>query len=955
MTDSPPSGQHLNTRIAVLTAGRFCPYIQAMEEGWTGLAALARRRVRTAAFRIVLLCVVVLPNSWPVSGTGLPQGLPKIPFEKYTLQNGLQVILQVDRSLPLVHVNLRYHVGSKNEVQHRTGFAHLFEHMMGEGSKNAPSNYGTWLAKVGGFGNAYTFQDYTEYFETVPSGALEYALWLESDRLATLPQALTQERFDNQRDVVRNERRQRIENQPYGEAGVLLDQNLFPAGHPYAHDVIGSHDDLKAATLDDVKDFFQKYYTPNNVSLVIAGNFDVTDAKRWIEKYFGPIPPGPSLSRPVRWISKLIGNKIVEVQDRVPQERTYLAWPGPAFFEPGDIELQISASILKTQLSGDLVYGDPPLASDVSCDQLSMEDGSVFLVQVTARSGVPLSKIEQKVEEKIARLVKEGPSEQELEQAKNKWEYGYAEQMETLQGRAELLNQYNTFLGTPDRFNQDVTRHREITAKEIQAAMAEWLSNTGHLAIHFHPQSSSPEMKADLDRSRIPPVQEDRPFETPGVTSARLANGLEVLVVERPGAPKISVRLMTRAGTLADPAGREGLSYMTVTTMPLGTKTRSGTQINNGMRDLGATGIEAGLDPDQSTIGFDVLKRSLEPAFAIFSDVVENPVFHDYSFESQKRQTLDSISQSATDANDVADHLAFVLGFGRAHPYARLAATKSGINALSPEDLVRFHQDHWKPGGSTLIFVGDVSLVEAVNLTTKALGSWAGTAPMPPPIPAPRPVGPGKIYAVDWPNATQTRIVQILPGVARNDADYYAINLASGVWGRIPDARLFTSLREREGYTYGFVSSLSPFSKHGIWITSGAVQTDKSKESVIQIIKELKSLNGDRPVSEAELAEANTVEIRGYAANFETSDSIADRITAFQSWGVPMSELQREPEELRHTTLQSVNAAIRKYARPENESILLIGDLSKILPGLRALKLAEIVVLDINGNPIAQN
>jgi zinc protease len=903
----------------------------------------------------VILGSLLAPASPSASGTELPQGPSKIPFEKYTLQNGLQVILQVDRSLPLAHVNLRYHVGSKNEVQNRTGFAHLFEHMMGEGSKNAASNYGAWLAKVGGSGNAYTVQDYTGYFETVPSGALEYALWLESDRLATLPQALSQERFDNQRDVVWNERRQRIENEPYGEWVVLLGQNLYPSGHPYAHDVIGSHDDLKAATLDDVKEFFQRYYTPNNLSLVIAGNFDVTDAKKWVEKYFGAIPPGPPLSRPVRWISKLDSTKIVEVQDHVSQGRIYLAWPGPAFFAPGDIELQISASILKSQLSADLVYNDPPLASDAACDQYSMEDGSFFLVQVTARSGVALSEIEQKVSERIAKLAKDGPPEEELERAKNKWEYGYADQMETLQGKADLLNQYNTFLGSPDHFNEEIARHRAITAKDVQKAVGEWLTTTGHLAIHFRPQSSGPESKSDLDRSRIPTVKEDPPFEAPGVKSARLANGLDVVVVQRPEAPKISVRLMTSAGTLADPAGKEGLAYLTVTTMPLGTKTRSGTQIGNGMRDLGATAIEEGLNPDQATIGFDVLKRSLEPAFTIFSDVVQNPVFHDYSFETQKTQVLDAISQSETDANDIADHLAYVLGFGRTHPYARLIATESGMKALSPEDLVRFYQDHWKPGGSTLVFVGDISLTDAVNLATKALGPWTGTASRPPAVPAPQPVGPGKIYVVDRPNATQTRIVQIMPGVTRKDPDYYALDLASGVWGRIADARLFTSLREQEGYTYGFVSSLSLFSKHGIWITSGAVQTDKSKESVIQIIKELKSLNGDKPVSEAELAMAKMVEIRGYAANFETSDSIADRVGVFWSWGLPMSELQREPEELRQTSLQSVNAAIKKYARPENESLLLVGDLSKILPGLRGLNLGEIVILDINGNPTVRD
>ena len=910
------------------------------------------RRKTRLALQVAVMCSLLCTGSGLGRGAQLSQGMPKVPFEKYTLQNGLQVILHVDRGLPLVHVNLQYHVGSKNEVQNRTGFAHLFEHMMGEGSKNADSNYGSWLAKVGGTGNAFTLQDYTEYFETVPSGALEYILWLESDRLATLPQALTQERLDNQRDVVRNEKRQRIENQPYGE-WVLLLQNLYPAGHPYAHDVIGTHDDLKAATLDDVKEFFQKYYTPNNLSLVIAGNFDPIEAKGWVEKYFGPIPPGPSLSRPVRWISKLESNKIVEVQDRVPQERAYFLWPGPAYFAPGEGELQIAASILNTQLSGDLIYSDPPSASDVACELLSMEDGSLFFVQATARPGVPLSEVEQKVMNKIAALAKDGPSEQELERAKNKWEAGFADQMETLQGKADLLNTFNTFLGSPDYVDKDIAGHRQLQPADIRNAVAEWLTSTAHLLLRFHPQTSTGEAKSDLDRSRVPQVREDRPFDAPEVKTARLANGLEVMVVERPRAPKIAVRLMSRAGTIFDPVGNEGLAYMTVSTMSFGTKTRSGTQIRDGMNDLGATTIQAGLDPDQATIGFDVLKRNLEPALAIFSDVVRNPAFHDYSFEGQKAQALDAVSQSKSDANDIAAYLDFLLIFGRSHPYARLAATKAGLTALSADDLTRFHLDHWKPGGSALLFVGDISLTDAVNLATKNFGAWSGDAPAFPRIPKPQPLGPGKIYVIDWPNATQTRIIQMLPGVTRNDPDYHALALANRIWGGMADARLFKDLREQKGYTYGFVSSLWLFSKYGGWIATGAVHTDKTRESVAEIIKEMKSLGGDKPVSEAELALAKTIDIRGYAANFETSDSIADSVGLLWRWGAPMSELRREPEEMRSTSLQSVNAAIKKYVKPENESLLLVGDLSKILPGLRELNVGEVVVLDTEGNPVS--
>ena len=280
------------------------------------------------------------------SSVGSTSDVPKIVFEKYTLPNGLQVILHVDRKLPMVHVNNWYHVGSKNERIGRTGFAHLFEHMMFEGSKDANAKYMGFIEKAGanlfeGGVNGTTNEDRTNYFESVPSGSLEYVLWLESDRLATLTDVLTKEKLDNERDIVKNERRQGLENQPYGRAFMLITENVFPNGHPYAHTVIGSHEDLSAASVEDVKDFFRTYYTPNNLSLAITGDFDGAAAKRLIEKYYDPIPPGPALDRPKHWIAGLNGEKIIEVKDHVPQERTYFAWPSPAFFDPDDASLDL--------------------------------------------------------------------------------------------------------------------------------------------------------------------------------------------------------------------------------------------------------------------------------------------------------------------------------------------------------------------------------------------------------------------------------------------------------------------------------------------------------------------------------------------------------------------------------------------------------------------------------------
>ena len=408
---------------------------------------------------------------------------PKIVFEKYTLPNGLQVILHVDRKLPIVHVNQWFHVGSKNERVGRTGFAHLFEHMMFQGSGNAKEDYFTYVETLGanlqeGGVNGTTNQDRTNYFATVPSANLEALLWVESDRLATLTDAMTKEKLDNQRDVVKNERRQGLENTPYGRWYKIVLENLYPAGHPYSWPTIGSHEDLTAASLEDVKDFFKTYYTPNNLSLVIAGDFDPAEAKRLVEKYFGPIPPGPPLDRPTLCIPTLTGEKIVEASDRVPQDRVYMVWPTPPGFSPGDAELDLASLILadglSSRLNKALVY-DRQLCTAVQAFQNSSEIASWFAVIATARPGVSLTEIEKIVTEEIAKLARTGPTPAELARAKTKQEFAFVTALEGIGGfggKSDRLNQYNVLLGDPGKLEWDMARYRDATAATVKQAVA---------------------------------------------------------------------------------------------------------------------------------------------------------------------------------------------------------------------------------------------------------------------------------------------------------------------------------------------------------------------------------------------------------------------------------------------------------------------------------------------------
>jgi len=929
-------------------------------------------RYQTGVLRMLLIPVVLTlaaqlgrPQASANEGqaTASPgSDVPRIVFEKYTLPNGLQVILHVDHKLPMVHVNNWYHVGSKNERIGRSGFAHLFEHMMFEGSKDANAKYFSFIEKAGanlfeGGVNGTTNEDRTNYFESVPSGNLEYIIWLESDRQATLTDVLTKEKLDNERDIVKNERRQGLENEPYGRWYMLMQENLFPYGHPYAHTVIGSHEDLTAASVDDVKEFFKTYYTPNNLSLAITGDFDVAEAKRLVAKYYGPIPPGPALDRPKHWVPVLTAEKIIEAKDHVPQERTYFAWPSPAFFDPGDAELDLATLILtdglSSRLNKSLVY-DKQLCSDVVSFQNSEEMAGTFVIWATVRPGASLAQVEQTVTDEIARLARDGPTAEELNRAKTKWEFQYITGLERIGGfggKADLLNTYNTFLGDPDKFAADVQRHRAVTAEGLRQVAANWLDTRNRVLVRFHPETAVAEAGVSIDRSKQPELGADRPFQAPQVKSAKLENGMQVLVVERTDLPKVTVTLVTRAGSVEDPKGKEGLASFEIEVIKRGTKTKKALEIDDELGDLG-TSLDGSATLEYSTLNFEVLKRNLAPALAVLSDVVQNPSFPPEEVERERKKRLDGLAQQESEPNSIAARVSLALAFGRDHPYGHHpTGFPSTVEKLTPQDLSAFHDTYWKPGGSALILVGDVSLAEATDLAKSNFGAWSGGTPPAVTIPPPRPLGPGKVFMVNRSDAAQTVVYEILPGPARSAPDYYPLTLADAVWGGAAGARLGTNLREEHGYSYGVFSFPRAYSKYGTWRASGGVQTNKTKESLVEFDKELKFIAGEKPVSEKELTDAKHVRIRGYTQQFESMGRVADQIVPLWVVGLPTNELQREPNELQKATLDSVNAAARKYAAPSGATLLLVGDLSKVEAAVRELNLGEVVVLDAEGRP----
>ncbi len=889
--------------------------------------------------------------------------IPEVKFEKHVLPNGLELILHVDKKLPVVHVNEWFHVGSKNERRGRSGFAHLFEHIMFEGSKNAPEGYWDYAEKIGanlraGGVNGTTDWDRTNYFITVPSGNLEYVLWLESDRLATLAEALTEEKLKNQIEVVRNERRQGLENRPYGRWMMLISRNLYPEGHPYQNDIIGSHEDLQAATLDDVRDFFKTYYAPNNLTLTIAGDFDPPDAKRLVEKYFGSIPAGPALDRPARWIPEIEGQRVVNVRDRVPQERTYFAWHSPGFFQPGDAELDLVSMILTDGLSSRLnkvlVY-DKRLCSDVNSFQVTREYAGFFVVNATARPGASMEEVEDIISEEIARLAKEGPAEEELNRAKTKWEYNFVSGLERIGGfggKADQLNRYNTFLGDPGKLAEDFARYRNATTATLKETVGKWLNTQNRLLARFRPETSGRPMEVTLDRSQAPPLGEDRPFKAPDVLSSRLDNGLEILVVERRDLPKVAVRMVTKAGSADDPPGKDGLADLTVGTMEMGTETRNALEIERALGDLG-TSITGFASREYSVLAFEVLTRNLPAALAIFTDVARNPVFPESEVDLQKKRRLDSLARTEKTPSAIAGRVSYMLAFGPDHPYGTASnGLPRTVEKMNRDDFAEFYSTYWKPGSSAMVFAGDISLAEAEALARRHFGDWSGGARPPRKIPEPKPAAPGKVYMVDVQDAAQTEVSSILPGPTRKADDYYVVDLANTVWGGTAGSRLNLNIREEKGYSYGVFASAIALSEAGMWRGSGGMQTDKTKEALAEFNKELREIAGQRPVTGQELADAKAKRIRGYAQQFESLGHVAGEISSLWSMNLPMTELQRAPEEFGKATLEQVNAVAESYAAPSKAIWLLVGDAAKIEAGIRELNLGEIVRIDSEGKPL---
>jgi zinc protease len=872
----------------------------------------------------------------------------------------LQVIIHRDAKLPVAHVNLWYHVGSKNERPGKTGFAHLFEHLMFQGSRNADGEYLTFLEKAGanlreGGVNGTTSFDRTNYFETVPAGALEYVLWLESDRMGFLADALTREKLDNQREVVKNERRQSYENVPYGRGLEIILQNLFPAGHPYGWMVIGSQEDLDRASLEDFREFFRCYYAPNNCSLVVAGDFDPARVRGWMEDYFGGLPSGPPLERMQCWMPRLDGEKKVVVADKVPQERVYKIWPVPPYFHPSDASLDIASRLLSqgknSRLFQSLVY-QRQIASDVSAFNYSLEISGLFGVVATARPGQSLREIERILDDEIARFGEEGPTEEELERELAKHEFDFVSGLERIGGfggKADLLNQYNTFLGSPDFFQKDYQRYCEVSAEAVRRAIQQHLDPARCLVLNFVPENYAGPQISGLDRTRIPAAGKRVQFSPPIPLAMQLTSGLRVILAERHEIPKVSVALVVEAGAAADPVDLPGTAWMTAAMLDEGTLGRSALELQKELDRLGSV-LQTYAESEISEISVDSLRKNLKPSLALMAEIVRQPSFPVEELERQRKRRLDGILQERHNPTAIARKAFRLSLFGSSHPLGRdTAGTEESIRALSVDRLRDYYRSYWHAGNATLVFVGDLEREEALDLAEEFFGDWGKGLSSPPKVPPFSHPDLVQFSLIDRPDAPQTQIRLGGLGPARTAADYYAIELMNSIFGGTFSSRLNLNLREDKGYTYGTFSHFAFGRELGLWVCGAAVETRHSQAALMEILRELTLIRGEKPITAEELETARTNLIQGYSQRFETQERLTDQIAELVAFKLPFKTLSEFVARVEQVSLPEVQQAACRYLDPGRLTGVLVGDLKVFEEALRELNLGEVRRRDVDG------
>jgi zinc protease len=877
----------------------------------------------------------------------------KIAYHQFTLPNGLTAIVYTDHSVPRVHVGLRYRTGSKDEPAGRSGFAHLFEHLMFQSTRNRKGGFLQALEAIGASSiNGQTTTDWTDYHETVPSGALDLALWMESDRMSYLADGITPEELEEQRGVVKNEKRQG-ELQPGAKAADRYLAGYYPEGHPYAHAVIGSMEDLDRASLADVKQWFDEYYGASNAVLVVAGDVDFDTAREKITRYFGAVRPGKAIDRTDQWLPAFSDVKRDTVYDAVPTATISRTWPVSNEDPREKTLLQLAARTMAgsqaTPLARALV-DEAKIALGAGARLTESQLGSSFTLSVTLRPGVTPEQAGPAIDAALARFLTQGPDAQRLGAVIAGSDAALLRLMESAPAVGGWLLASSVDHDDPTYFLKQRDWIGSATAPEVRAVATKWLARP-YYELRVLPRPLLQAAKDDVDRSHPPAVTTaTASIRFPSIRETRLANGLKVVVAERHALPVVDARLQFDAGTLLDPHYAPGAARQAFQMMDQGTTTLNRSEFAARISAIGS-GLSVDVGGQQAAISWSATGSRLEAAFALAADAVRHPSYpqaeidklHD-AIDAQ----FDGISRNPIEA---AGRLYARAIWGADHPFGRML-TRAAAQALDRAAIQRFHDAELGPNDATLYLIGDITLEQARALAERHFGSWKPVQPTPvAPLPPAATAGTPRIILVDAPGAPQTSITAghlVGPYVPERAPTERLLDAALG--GSF-QSRLNSDLRESKGWAYGFAAGITDRPKgQRLFTASGTVQADKTAASMTEIRNEIRAFASDRPITAAELERERASAVQSIPLAYAGNAAFLTAIVAADAYGQPRNYAEGAIDRLGKVTLDQARSLAAQTYRADALTWVVVGDLARIEAEVRALAFAPVEVWDVTGN-----
>jgi zinc protease len=904
-----------------------------------------------------------------------------IPFEKYELDNGLNVILHEDKSDPIVSVAIYYHVGSDRETPGHTGFAHLFEHMMFQQSENVPEDqYFRYIQSAGGTLNGSTNQDRTNYYETVPKNALEMVLWMESDRMGYLTNTITQQAFAIQQNVVQNEKRQNYDNRPYGHSSTVMARAMYPEGHPYSWTTIGEMKDLFNATIEDVKDFHNRYYVPNNATLAISGDFDPVEVKELVQKYFGEIARGPEVEKLVPVPVVLPETKKLYHEDNFANAPQFtMAFPTPERYSKDSYALSVLSEILaggKKSPMYTVLVKEKKLTSNVRASNRDQELGGIFSISLTANPGVSLADVEDAIFEAFARFEEQGVTEKDLERVKAGQETGFYNMISGVQGKSFRLAEYNIFAGDPGFYKKDMQNMMTVTVADVMRVYDKYIKGKNYVATSFVPkgkvelaasgstdagiveenilaatevkieEGASEEIKktpTSFDRSLKPPLGPEVSVNVPPVWKSSLENGIQLYGIEHTEVPLIQYSVVIEGGHMLDNISKPGVANMLAAMLNEGTKNKTPEELEEEIDLLGAM-IRVSADDEDITVSVNTLARNFEKTLAIVEEMLLEPRWDSVAFGLNCTRILNSIRRSSIDPTYLGSMALSRLIEGDENIFSTdISGTIESVKLMTMDDIKSYYEKNISPSVSRFLVVGDITQPEVEKALASLGTNWKAKEVQMPELTFAPPPEESHVYFVDVPGAKQSNIYIGAPSIPRGDPDYYPAFVANYKLGGSFNGYVNLVLREEKGYTYGARTNFRAEKNFGSFVASSAVRSTATLESA-EIFRDLmKSYRAG--VSQADVDFTKDALIKGNALQFETQRALMGMLSTMSAYGLPADYVVREEKYVRQLTVDEVNAIVQKYIDPMKMYYVIAGDAATQLKEMKKLGFGDPVLI----------